>query len=382
MAKFTHLGPFSDLVAIARQQRKLFPKEFLDLNKARELLGFMLNVHEAADVQILRRWYSDGLEGELLSWSVGFGPRTEALFLKPAGAECLPGIVALYDHGHYKFFGKEKIADGPDGPLDAVKPFRGTYYGGRAFANALARRGFAVLIHDTFLWGSRSFPISHMFEMDLSTAEILGSKFGHGAIDAEVLRYNGAAYLHELQLAKYCALLGTSLAAITAYEDRIALNYLASREEVDESRLGAIGFSGGGLRSACLGATSDRPTARVIAGMMATYEELLDQLIAPHTWMLFPIGFSAHGDIPDIAACAAPEPLLVQSALGDAMFTVKGMRDADRRIASYYARAGASDAYCGKFYEGAHRFDVEMQDDAFAWLQDQLGVGQDRRNPQ
>src|SRR5262245_6494599 len=146
MAEFTHLGPFSDLVAIARQQRTLFPKEFLDPRKARELLGFMLNVHEAADVQILRRWNRDGLEGELLSWSVGFGPRTEALFLKPAGAaERLPGVVALYDHGHYKFFGKEKIADGPEGPPDAVKPFRSTYYGRRAFAHRLRRRAVAVL---------------------------------------------------------------------------------------------------------------------------------------------------------------------------------------------------------------------------------------------
>ena len=376
MAEFTHLGPFSDLVAIARGQRKLFPKEFLDRNIARELLGFMLDDRDAADVQVLRRWHSDGLDGEVLSWAVGFGPRTEALFLKPAGTtERLPGIVALYDHGHYKFFGKEKIADGPDGPPDAVRPFRDTYYGGRAFANALARRGFAVLIHDTFLWGSRKFPLSHMLEMDLSAAEILGSKFGHGPVDPEVERYNGAAYLNELQLAKYCALLGTSLAAITAYEDRVALNYLASRQDVDHSRLGAIGFSGGGLRSACLGATSDRPTARVIAGMMGTYEELLDRLVAPHTWMLFPGGFSGHGDIPDIAACAAPEPLLVQSALGDAMFTVKGMRDADHRIASYYVKAGVTDAYRAKFYEGAHRFDVEMQDDAFAWLQDRLGVG-------
>ena len=229
------------------------------------------------------------------------------------------------------------------------------------------------MIH--FYGAAGRFPISHMHEMDLSAAEVLGAQLGHGAIHAEVLRYNGAAYLHELQMAKYCVLLGTSLAAITAYEDRIALNYLARREDVDENRLGAIGFSGGGLRSACLGATSERPTTRVIAGMMATYEELLDKLISPHTWMLFPVGFSAHGDIPDIAACAAPQPLLVQSALGDAMFTVKGMRDADKRIASYYERAGAPDAYCGKFYEGAHRFDLEMQEDAFAWLEDQLGVG-------
>src|SRR5207253_3256900 len=98
----------------------------------------------------------------------------------------------------------------------------------------------------------------------------------------------------------------------------------------------------------------DDPPARVIAGMMTTYEELLDCLVAPHTWMLFPTGLSRYGDLPDIAGCAAPSPLLVQYALGDAMFTVKGMRDAHARIADYYRRIGAPDAYFGEFYEGPH----------------------------
>ena len=123
-----------------------------------------------------------------------------------------------------------------------------------------------------------------------------------------------------------------------AYEDRVALNLLAARDDVDAARIGAVGFSGGGLRAAPLGATSDKLKARVVAGMMATYDELLDKLIVPHTWMLFPPGLGQVGDVPDLAACAAPKPLLVQYALGDAMFTEKGMRDADNRIAGYYER--------------------------------------------
>ena len=71
----------------------------------------------------------------------------------PAGAPGpLPGIVALHDHGGFKFYGKEKIAEGPDTPPQVIADFWTTYYGGRAWANALAREGFAVLIPDTFLW--------------------------------------------------------------------------------------------------------------------------------------------------------------------------------------------------------------------------------------
>jgi predicted esterase len=155
--------------------------------------------------------------------------------------------------------------------------------------------------------------------------------------------------------------------------DRIALRSLASREDVDPDRLAAIGFSGGGARAAFLQSTADGLAACVVAGMMSTYEGLLDRSVAPHTWMLFPPGWTPHGDWPDLAACAAPSSLLVQYAADDALFSLAGMRDADRRIAAHYAAAGAPDAYTGAFYPGPHRFDRPMQDAAFAWLRQHLG---------
>ena len=363
------LGPYSDIVDVVRAQAPLFPSGDLTCEAARDVLRFTAGVERPLDLRVERTWERDGLIGEELSWSVGFGPRTHGFLLKPAGAKGkLPGIVACYDHGHFKLFGKEKIADGPEGPPVAVQPFRDTYYSGRAFANVLAREGFAVLVHDTFLWGSRKFPIEDMPPGDLALAGAIGATLGHGAIENEVLRYHGAAFLHEHQIAKYLNLLGTSLAAVTAYEDRVALNLLAARDDVDAGRIGAIGFSGGGLRAAALGATADGLKARVIIGMMATYEELLSRHIVPHTWMLFPAGLAQVGDLPDLAACAAPAPLLVQYALDDTLFTQKGMRDADAVIRGYYARAGTPDAYRAEFFDGPHRFDAEMQAAAFRWL--------------
>ena len=67
---------------------------------------------------------------------------------------------------------------------------------------------------------------------------------------------------------------------------------------------------------------------------------------------------------------------LVGAGPGDpALLTVKGMRDADARIASYYDRAKAPDAYRGEFYEGPHRFDGPMQEAAFTWLGAHLNAG-------
>ncbi len=361
------LGPYSDLVDAARALRPLFPDKLPTRDAVRNVLGFTLGDEKPIGLKSIRVWERDGIVGEELAWSVGFGPETRAFLLKPVDATGkLPGVVALYDHGHYKFYGKEKIADGPEGPLPDVEPFRDTYYGGRAFANALARQGFAVLAHDTFLWGSRKFPLAAMPEGDRALADAIGATLGHGAIAADVLRHHGAAFLHEHQVAKYLNLFGTSLAAVTAYEDRVALNVLAAHDDVDASRLAAIGFSGGGLRAAALAATADGLKACVVTCMMATYRELLARHVVPHTWMLFPAGLAQIGDMPDLAASAAPRPLLVQYALGDAMFTEKGMRDADARIKAHYA--GAPENYRGEFYPGPHRFDVELQEAAFGWL--------------
>ena len=105
--------------------------------------------------------------------------------------------------------------------------------------------------------------------------------------------------------------------------------------------------------------------------VMSTYDEPLDRCAAPHTWMLFPAGWSARGDWPHIAARHAPAPLLVQYALDDALFTAAGMHAADQRIAAHKA-SRAPEAYHGEFYPGPHRFDAPMQQNAFAWLRTRL----------
>jgi dienelactone hydrolase len=370
------LGPFSDLVAAAKDVRPLFshsPPGPDTRRKAREVLRFSIGDEQPGEVRIERAWEADGVRGEEVSWSVGFGPRTHAFVLKPVeSASPLAGVDALHDHGHFKFFGKEKIADGPDGFPASLAGFRQTYYGGRAYANLLAREGFVVLVHDTFLWGSRKFPLEVMPDRERALAEAVGATLEQEYASPEIVRYNGAAYLHEHLISKYCTLLGSSLAAVIAYEDRVGLNYLLSREDVDAGRIGCVGLSGGGLRAALLRATSDTLAACAISGMMSTYEGLLDTCVAPHTWMLFPAGWSRKGDWPELASSAAPAPLLVQFLLDDAQFTVEGMRNADSLMAAHYAETGARDAYLGEFYPGPHRFDVGMQEAAFAWLRQQL----------
>ena len=107
--------------------------------------------------------------------------------------------------------------------------------------------------------------------------------------------------------------------------------------------------------------------ASVVVGMMSTYEGLLDHNMG-HTWGLFFHGWPHHGDLPDVVACRAPSPLMVQYDLQDQLFQESGMRAAHRRIQSHYRSAGKPQNYVGRFYPGLHKFDLEMQADAFDWL--------------
>jgi dienelactone hydrolase len=368
--EFAHLGPFSDLVGVAAgfAERSGARRRGLDSLTVRQLLGFDHD-REPTDARVEAGWSHDGVDGEEVSWWVGYGPRTRARFLRPSGATApLPGVLALHGHDAYKFHGLEKIADGPSGMTPGLEPLRREMYEGRAFANDLARRGFAVLAPDAFLWGSRRFDVEVMPAAASPSPEdrwIAAESVG----DARDMRwYNRLAARHEHVIAKYCALLGTSLAGIVAYEDRIAAHYLASRTEVRQGALGCVGLSGGGCRAALLQATSERIGAAVIVGMMTTHSALLDRHLANHTWMFVPPNLAAKGDWPDLAASRAPSPLMVQYLLDDALFPVAGMRAAHRLLTERYEQAGAAEAYIGEFYPGPHRFDMQMQDSAFSRL--------------
>jgi len=307
----------------------------------------------------------DGLVVERLTYDVGYGPRTEALFLRPVSATGrLPGIVALHDHGGFKWWGKEKIVGLPGEPR-ILKDYRLQYYGGRAWASELARRGYAVFVHDLFQWGSR-----RADERSIS-ADLVGERFSglrHGS-EEYIRAFHDfmAEYEHVLAKAMFAA--GVTWAGVMAYEDRRALDYMLTRPEVDRSAVGCAGLSGGGLRTIYLAGLDGRIACAVCVGYMYTLAGLFaGDKHRRDTWMSFLPHLANHLDLPDVIALRVPAPLMVQLDEEDILFTPASMHDADAKIARIYAKAGRPQNYQGRFYPGPHKFDLEMQEDAFAWF--------------
>ncbi len=306
----------------------------------------------------------DGLSIEHLQWQLPYGPATDALVLKPAKATGkLPGVVALHDHGGNKYFGYRKITQMSKDPHPLMIRHQERYYGGLAWANELAKRGYVVLVHDAFTFGSR-----RMMLADLPANIRNNMVEANPESEEEIARYNQFAGAHEHIIAKSLFSAGMTWPGVFVSDDQRALDYLASRKDVDPTRLGCCGLSGGGLRTVMLAGADERIRCSCCAGMMTTWRDYALSKSHTHTWMCYIPGLPKELDYPEILGLSAPNAVLVLNNNQDGLFTLPEMQRADRILGDVYKKAGAAERYKGNFYEGPHKFDAPMQKDAFAWF--------------
>jgi dienelactone hydrolase len=285
----------------------------------------------------------------------------------------LPAVVALHCHGGQYAWGAAKLVSSPD-DSPVLIDYRHRLYGGRAYAEDLARRGFVVIVIDAFYFGDRRLR-ARTLPRDAVPAEAreafdsLASLASLAEGSAEHIRAeNRIASAFETPVAKTLAAAGATWPGLLAWDDRRTVDYLITRADVDAERIGCIGLSGGGLRAASLAATDPRIKAACVVAWMSTLGEMVPAHARRHTWMAWVPGLRGSLDLPDAAALTAPGALLVQQCARDTLFPMEGMRAAVDRLERIYAKAGIPDRFRGAFYDEPHSFTPAMQADAFAWL--------------
>jgi dienelactone hydrolase len=307
----------------------------------------------------------DDLHIEKLSWQLPYGSPTEAVFLKPAGATGpLPAILALHDHAANKYFGWRKIARAGDNLHPMMVEHQAQYYGGVAWANEIARRGYAVLVPDAFPFASRRVRLQ-----DVPEAIRADYNDPNPETTAAIEAYNAWAKEHEHIMAKSLFCAGTTWPGVFLAEDQRALDVLCAREEVDSARVGCCGLSGGGMRTVFLGGVDPRIRCAVCVGMMTTWRDFLLHKSHTHTWMVYVPLLPRDLDYPEILGLRVPLPTLVLNDSDDELFTLPEMERAAAILQEIYAKAGASDHYRVSFYPGPHKFDRAMQAEAFDWFE-------------
>ena len=325
-------------------------------------------------VSVNKKYEFDGLEIEELSWQIPFGNVTQAILLKPKGVKGkLPGILGLHDHAGMKYFGKRKITKASGEMHPMMIDHQKNYYGGRAWANELAKRGYIVLVHDVFAFGSRRVLFENMKEIPWGycSTEDKTDKDPEKLENVEIYNAWSSEHEHIMSKSLFCA--GTTWPGVCLYDDRCALDVLISRDDVDNDRLGCAGLSGGGLRTVYLGGLDHRVKCAVSVGFMSTWSDFLLNKSYTHTWMTYAPLMPKYLDFPEILGLRVPLPTMTLNNNQDGLFTLPEMNEADNILQEIFDKAGASDKYMGGFYDGDHKFDLQMQNDAFNWFDKWLG---------
>jgi hypothetical protein len=89
--------------------------------------------------------------------------------------------------------------------------------------------------------------------------------------------------------------------------------------------------------------------------------------------MLHP-GLLADLDYPDIASLACPKPMLFYNGRYDRLLPVSGVQGADAKMQVVWKSQDASDRLQTRIWDVEHVFTAPMQDAAFAWLDQALGL--------
>ena len=320
-------------------------------------------------VTVIRKFEFDGLLVEELSWQLPYGRPTRAILMKPKDAKGpLPAILGLHDHGGNKYFGRRKITRTSDELHSSMVTHQEHYYGGRAWANEIAKRGYVVLVHDAFAFASRRVLFEDMSEIPWGNSSTRDKSDQDPESPENIKAYNTWANGHEQVMAKSLFCAGTTWPGVFMTEDQRALDVLANREDVDSEQIGCAGLSGGGLRTVYLGGLDPRIKCAVCVGFMSTWNDFLLNKSYTHTWMTYAPLLPKYLDFPEILGLRAPLPTMTLNNNDDNLYTLPEMKKADRILKEVFDKAGAPDHYHGGFYPGEHKFDARMQSDAFNWF--------------
>ncbi|GAB3325347.1 alpha/beta fold hydrolase [Larkinella ripae] len=320
-------------------------------------------------VKVERTFEYDGLLIEEVSWQLPYGEPTKAVILKPKNAQKpLPGILALHDHAGKKYFGYRKIVKTGDDQHPMLAEHQQVDYSGRAWANEIAKRGYVVLVHDAFAFGSRRVLFRDVDGLTFANLKTTGKTDADPEKPEHIETYNEWSSEHEHVMSKSLFCAGTTWPGVTLTEDQVALSVLCARSDVDPLRVGCGGLSGGGLRTVYLAGLDPRIKCCVCVGFMTTWDDFALNKAFTHTWMTYTPLLPRYLEFPEILGLRVPLPTMVQCNNQDELYTLPEMKKADQILQEVFKKAGAGDRYAGRYYDGEHKFDKAMQMDAFDWF--------------
>jgi dienelactone hydrolase len=296
-----------------------------------QLLGKLPPRREKVAVRTVHREQRDGYILEKFTFDNGAGAEVPGyIFLPLKRTGKAPGILYCHWHGGQYDNGKEEMLKAEHTPEQP--------------GPTLAKRGYVVLGIDAYCFGERN---------------------GKGPGGTE--EKGGAG---EMTASKFELWAGRSLWGMILRDDLLALDYLASRPEVDSKRLGVTGISMGATRSWWLMALDERIKAGVAVCCLTRYQNLIQhEGLKYHGIYYFVPGMLNHFDTEAIVAASAPRALLCLNGDRDEGSPVDGIQEIEKRAAPAWKLYETPQNFESLVYPNTgHEYKPEMWQKMLHWF--------------
>lgn len=169
-----------------------------------------------------------------------------------------------------------------------------------------------------------------------------------------------------IQLGAQSLLVGQSIARYMIWDAMRALGYLVSRPEVEASRIGSTGCSGGGTLTTYISALDSRIKAAAPACWMNSYRTLFTGPVGDDEQS--PLAFISSGlDQADYVELFAPKPWLIVSTIED-FFPLEGARQTFEEARAWYRLYGAQDRIEWAVGPGTHGTPLPVRERIYEWM--------------
>ncbi len=156
-----------------------------------------------------------------------------------------------------------------------------------------------------------------------------------------------------------------TLMGLRVWEARQILDYIETCGDVNASKIGMIGFSGGGAITAYTSVLDTRVQVTVLTGFTNTFKGSIMSM--HHCIDNYIPGILKYAELPEIISLIAPRALFIEAGENDPIFPVEYVKKAVKEIESAYENR--LECFEVDIFDGGHEISGRK---SIPWLQDKL----------
>ena len=162
-------------------------------------------------------------------------------------------------------------------------------------------------------------------------------------------------------------LLGRTMANYMIWDSIRAIDYLETRPDVDKTRIGMLGHSGGGTLTLFTAPLEPRIRASMSCCAVSSFYHKLIKQEGGDAEQVIPGVFPAGVDHPELIAAVAPRAFLIGATLRDHT-PLEGVRRTYDETRHVYEMLGHADRFAKTESDNIHMLDKNLREACYAWM--------------